>query len=121
MRCIARSRLGEYYPEFPVKVKSTFLENVTVLSGSLLLLSLTTGCGFTLKAPPPAPQPSSSTAALPGGQLMAAPPVTQQLTGCVNPNTGIATNDWGVGSNPVFVDPWYVTVGGPVYTSNAIF
>jgi hypothetical protein len=49
------------------------------------------------------------------------PGAHQALTGCTNPNTGVSNGDWGVGSNPVFVNIWDVVVGSPVYTSNAIF
>lgn len=45
----------------------------------------------------------------------------QPLSGCTNPNTGVAGQDWGVGSNPIFVDPKTLTVGTPVYTKNVVF
>jgi hypothetical protein len=45
----------------------------------------------------------------------------QSLSGCTNPNTGVAGKDWGVGSNPVFVDPKNLTAGTPVYATNAVF
>ncbi|MEA2538693.1 MAG: hypothetical protein QOH35_59 [Acidobacteriaceae bacterium] len=45
----------------------------------------------------------------------------QSLSGCTNPNTGVANHDWGVGSNPVYVDPKSLTVGTPAYTTNVVF
>ena len=45
----------------------------------------------------------------------------QSLSGCTNPNTGVANHDWGVGSNPVYVDPKTLTVGTPAYTTNVVF
>jgi hypothetical protein len=55
------------------------------------------------------------------GQVVAVPGYFQALTGCSNPNTGISNGDWGVGPNPVYTNPWGVTVGTPVYKSNTIF
>jgi hypothetical protein len=57
------------------------------------------------------------------GQTIPVPSVSQALTGCANPNTGIAGGDWGVGTNPVytFVDNQTPVVGEPMYTSNTIF
>jgi hypothetical protein len=45
----------------------------------------------------------------------------QSLSGCSNPNTGVANQDWGVGSNPVYVDPKSLTVGTPAYATNVVF
>ena len=45
----------------------------------------------------------------------------QPLSGCTNPNTGVASQDWGVGSNPVFVDAKTLTVGTPAYATNVVF
>jgi hypothetical protein len=45
----------------------------------------------------------------------------QSLSGCTNPNTGVANHDWGEGSHPVFVDPKSLTVGTPAYTTNVVF
>ena len=45
----------------------------------------------------------------------------QSLSGCTNPNTGVASQDWGVGSNPVFVDAKTLTVGTPAYATNVVF
>ena len=58
-----------------------------------------------------------------GGQTIPPPGALQALTGCANPNTGVASGDWGVGTNPVytFVDNQHPVVGAPEYASNAIF
>ena len=45
----------------------------------------------------------------------------QAFTGCTNPNTGVSNHDWGVGSNPVYVNARTLLVGTPAYTTNAIF
>ena len=79
-----------------------------------------TGCGFSLNSPV-ASNSSSSYTDIPGGQVVPVPQLKQQLTGCTNPNTGTPTNDWGSGSNPVYVNVWNVIVGDPVYATNSIF
>lgn len=43
------------------------------------------------------------------------------LLGCANPNTGSTTNDWGTGSDPVYVSPSSLTLGTPAYATNTIF
>jgi hypothetical protein len=57
------------------------------------------------------------------GQTIPLPTVSQALSGCANPNTGIASGDWGAGTDPVytFVDNQTPVVGEPKYTSNTIF
>jgi hypothetical protein len=92
---------------------------------SLLLV----GCGLTLNSPPGAadnqgtgaPTGGTGGSGGNGGQTIPVPAAFQPLTGCTNPNTGVSNGDWGVGSNPVFVNPWDVVVGAPVYTSNTVF
>lgn len=41
--------------------------------------------------------------------------------GCTNPNTGAPTNDWGTGSDPLYVQPNSMRIGNPRYTTNTIF
>jgi hypothetical protein len=74
----------------------------------------TGGAGGPVAPAPPGP---------PGGQLIPVPPISQMLTGCTNPNTGVSSGDWGVATNPVYttVDNTSPVVGAPVYTSNAVF
>jgi hypothetical protein len=85
------------------------------------------GCGFSANLPAGPSNGESTATSSPGsgsavtGQSTPAPTASQPLTGCLNPNAGVSNGDWGVGSNPVFVDPWYVVVGSPVYISNTIF
>lgn len=59
----------------------------------------------------------------PNGNDSADPPPGQTagLTGCSNPNTGTPSNDWGIGTDPVYLDASAVAVGTPSYDSNAIF
>ena len=45
----------------------------------------------------------------------------QGFAGCTNPNTGTPSNDWGVGTDPVYLDPASVNVWPPSYNSNTIF
>ncbi len=56
-----------------------------------------------------------------GGQTAPAPGTFQTLIACTNPNTGVSNGDWGVGTDPVYTDPVTLVVGGPTYTSNAVF
>ncbi|MGB8535869.1 MAG: glycosyl hydrolase family 28-related protein [Acidobacteriaceae bacterium] len=58
-----------------------------------------------------------------GGQTIPPPGALQALTGCANPNTGVASGDFGVGTAPVYtlVDNQTPVVGAPDYASNAIF
>lgn len=50
------------------------------------------------------------------------PPSSQgYILGCTNPNAGTPTNDWGTGTDPVYVSPTSLTLGNPTYTSNTIF
>jgi hypothetical protein len=86
------------------------------------------GCGLSVNAPPSSENQStgpssggSGGSGGNGGEIIPAPATLQPLTGCANPNTGVSDGDWGVGSNPVFVNPWDVVVGTPVYRSNTIF
>ncbi len=92
---------------------------VTVLTiiGTILLSQ---GCGIPATSSGQAQNGNSGTNPN-GGQAVPIPTTTQSLTGCSNPNTGTSNGDWGVGTDPVFVNPWSVLVGQPVYTSNAIF
>lgn len=89
-----------------------------------LLPALLVGCGFSLNAPSGSTgtqATAESPSAGPVGQTVPVPAVIQPLTGCENPNTGVSNGDWGIGSDPVFVNPWNVVVGTPVYKSNTIF
>jgi hypothetical protein len=58
-----------------------------------------------------------------GGQTIPLPGSFRALTGCTNPNTGIASGDWGVATSPVYtvVNNTAPVVGMPIYTSNAVF
>ena len=94
-------------------------------TASGLLVVALAGCGFSLNAPSATPlsgQPSGEASSPgPAGQTIPVPALRQSLTGCENPNTGVSNGDWGIGSNPVFVNPWNVLVGNPVYSSNTVF
>ncbi len=91
------------------------------------------GCGLTINSPAgtgpsqgaggAGGSGSSGDGGPAGGQTIPMPGALQALTGCANPNTGVATGDWGVGSDPVytFVDNQTPVVGAPDYASNAIF
>ena len=59
----------------------------------------------------------------PQGQAIPLPGAFQALTGCENPNTGVASSDWGVGTDPVYtvIDNTAPVVGEPIYSSNAVF
>lgn len=41
--------------------------------------------------------------------------------GCANPNTGDPTNDWGTGTDPLYVQPTSLSLGNPTYLTNTIF
>jgi Right handed beta helix region len=75
--------------------------------------------------PPPSPitgvtqEPAAPV--LSGGQSVPVPSSVQMLTGCTNPNSGSSNGDWGVGSDPVYVDPDSTVVGSPIYARNAVF
>jgi hypothetical protein len=93
---------------------------------SFLLL---VGCGLTLDSPSgstgdqsigTSPGGAGGSGGM-GGETVPVPADLQPFTGCTNPNSGISNGDWGTGSNPVFVNPWSVVVGNPVYTSNTVF
>jgi hypothetical protein len=96
---------------------------------------LLVGCGLTLN-PAGGSQPGQGGAsggtggtsapggpAEPQGQAIPLPGAFQALTGCENPNTGVASEDWGVGTDPVYtvIDNTAPVVGMPVYSSNAVF
>jgi hypothetical protein len=88
---------------------------------------LLAGCGLTFNSTTEVPgdqgtaTSSGNTNDTDGGQTVPIPSALQPLTGCVNPTTGTSSGDWGVGSNPVYVNAWDVVVGDPVYTSNTMF
>ena len=87
---------------------------------SLRLLSL--GLAFGLFAQVAAAQTSKIPIyAKAEGQGNSVPSDLQAFSGCTNPNTGVSNHDWGVGSNPVYVNARTLLVGTPAYTTNAIF
>jgi len=57
------------------------------------------------------------------GPVSTVPISLVDLAGCANPNTGSSTGNWGVGSDPVFINLNYGTqlIGTPNYSSNTIF
>src|SRR5271156_5631927 len=105
---------------------------VVIVVFSLLLL----GCGLTLN-PTGGSQPGQSGSGSggtggtgapegpgePQGQTIPLPGAFQALTGCENPNTGVASDDWGVGTDPAYtvIDNTAPVVGKPIYSSNAVF
>ena len=92
--------------------------------GSCNVFPSTRGCGLSLNSTSgPATRPRRRGTGRPGGQTVPAPGAVQALTGCANPNTGISSGDWGVGSDPVYtvVDNTAPVVGAPIYTSNTVF
>lgn len=104
--------------------KARFLTNSLGITAACLFPALLIGCGFSLNTPSGAPGSQTtggSGGGGPVGQTVSFPTLTQPLTACENPNTGPSNGDWGIGSNPVFVNPWNVVVGSPVYKSNTIF
>jgi hypothetical protein len=77
--------------------------------------------GCELALPPPSVVTQQPGAVVSGGQAVPIPSSVQPLTGCTNPNTGSSNGDWGVGSDPVYVDPVSTVVGWPTYTANKVF
>jgi hypothetical protein len=117
---------------------ATFASVLALAVSSFLLL----GCGLTLNSSAgsaagqsagasggtsaPGGTSASGGTGAPGGivgQTVPLPGVSQALTGCANPNTGVSNGDWGVGTDPVytFVDNQTPVVGTPDYTSNTVF
>jgi hypothetical protein len=110
--------------------------NILAISASLLVFAIPlvlVGCGLTTNATAGS-GPGQSTGGEggsgssgnngpAGGQTIPTPGALQALIGCTNPNTGIASGDWGIGTDPVytFVDNQTPVVGEPKYTSNTIF
>ncbi len=108
--------------------------NILIISAravALAIFLLLLGCGFSLN---PSATSTANTGGSgdtggtgnpigTGGQPIPAPAVSQALTGCANPNTGVSSGDWGVATNPVYtvVDNTAPVVGMPIYKSNAIF
>jgi hypothetical protein len=101
----------------------TFVSSLAAIAATVNLSLIMSGCGFTLN------HISASTGAQnvggtgSGGTTVPVPTILQALTGCTNPNTGVSSGDWGVGTNPVYtaVDNTVPVVGSPVYTTNTIF
>ena len=91
---------------------------VTVLAISLLL---PLGCGLNSRSNAGADPGQSGGSGLPGEGVVPVPTAFHALTGCMNPNTGTSNGDWGVGTDPVYTNPWSVLIGEPIYTSNSIF
>ena len=58
-----------------------------------------------------------------GGQTTPLPGAYHELTGCANPNTGVASGDWEVATILFYTPVGNSTpvVGMPVYASNTIF
>ena len=108
--------------------------NILIISAravALAIFLLLLGCGFSLN---PSATSTANTGGSgdtggtgnpigTGGQPIPAPAVSQALTGCANPNTGVSSGDWGVATNPVYtvVDNTAPVVGMPIYKSNVIF
>ena len=111
-------------------------QNILAISASLLVFAIPlvlVGCGQTVNSASGS-GPSQGTASTggsgssgnggpAGGQTIPAPGALEALTGCTNPNTGVSSGDWGVGTNPVYttVDNTAPVVGTPIYKSNAVF
>jgi hypothetical protein len=119
-----RVRVGEI-TSFFVQPDRNALGNAAGVVLLALFSLLLVGCGLTINSPGNQSTGTSSggsgSSGGNGGQTIPIPATIQPFTGCENPNTGVSNGDWGVGSNPVFVNPWSVQVGQPVYTSNTIF
>jgi hypothetical protein len=110
--------------------------NILAISASLLVFAIPlvlVGCDQTVNSATGS-GPSQGTASTggsgssgdggpAGGQTIPAPGALEALTGCTNPNTGVSSGDWGVGTNPVYttVDNTAPVVGTPIYKSNAVF
>ena len=67
-----------------------------------------------IQSPPSNPPTGGASAASPLG-------LVSGLTGCNNPNIGLPSNDWGSGTNPVYVGPQGIVVNTPSYASNSLF
>src|SRR3984957_4915833 len=79
------------------------------------------GCELDLSPSPVTVITQAPAPVLSGGEGVPVPGSFEPLTGCTNPNSGSSNGDWGVGSDPVYVDPDSTVVGWPIYTTNAIF
>ena len=79
------------------------------------------GCELDLSPSPVTVITQAPAPVLSGGEAVPVPSSFEPLTGCTNPNSGSSNGDWGVGSDPVYVDPDSTVVGWPIYTTNAIF
>ena len=87
----------------------------------LVAPSVLVGCGFSLNASSGLTTSQASGQPGPPAEIVPVPTIQQPLTACENPNTGVSNGDWGIGSDPVYVAPWNVLVGTPIYSSNTIF
>lgn len=119
--CVHRA---DRQPSQPVDRALAILRKAASVASLAAFLPGFTGCGFSLNANagPPVEQPTESPG-VPVGQVVPIPTLFQLLTGCTNPNTGVASGDWGTGTDPVYttVNNTLPVVGAPVYTSNAVF
>src|SRR5271170_4827485 len=94
-----------------------------ILMGCGLTINSTAGSGPSQGSGSAGGSGSSGDGGPAGGSAIPVPGALQALTGCANPNTGVASGDWGVGNDPVYttVDNTAPVVGAPIYTSNAVF
>lgn len=115
---------GEVPPPLVVRWAAATFRSLPDSARILVLATLSllfVGCGFSTNiTSSSAANPDTGTSGGTGAQVPV-PGALQPFVGCVNPNTGISNGDWGIGSDPVFTNPWDVLVGTPVYSSNTVF
>ena len=97
------------------------LQRVLGIVAMAVISEIVVGCGLSINTPSASTTDQTTGESGPPAQNVPIPSLKQALTACQNPNTGVSNGDWGVGSDPVFVNPWIVLVGTPVYSSNTIF
>ena len=117
-----------FVPESSASAGSVSIPTLFVSSTELRVsvpTSIPSHNSITLAVSNPSPGPSTSNpitiivaAAL--GSVPAG--AVEEMNGCTNPNIGSPSEDWGVGTDPVY-SPWQneTAVGEPQYEENAIF
>jgi hypothetical protein len=111
--------------DIPLQIGPALLRHILTKKAGIFLTSISylfiCGCGLTINNNAGVSGSQGPSGPPGGGQVVAPPGAFQPLTGCSNPNTGTSSGDWGIGSNPVFTNPYAITIGTPIYKSNAIF
>jgi hypothetical protein len=128
MARVAKRITAAWFAQPGISRQPLFTPTSSYLATLAIVLSSLTGCGFTPNSNAASTVNQGSSGSGSGvstgtGQTVPLPGQVQALTGCANPNTGTPSNDWGVGTDPVYTTVSNTTpvVGTPVYHSNAIF